>query len=84
MIPIHELLSRIRWDRQFAEGEFVIGYYDRHSGGILRVPFSSLSFPRDDHFRFALVDEEGAVHNIPYHRVREVYRNGERIWYRER
>ena len=82
MIPIHELLNRIRWDRAFGEGNFVIGYYDRHSGTILHVPFTDLSFAADEHFRFTLVDEEGAVHNIPYHRVREVFRNGELIWHR--
>jgi uncharacterized protein (UPF0248 family) len=83
MIPVHELLSRIRWDAEFAAADFVIGYYDRIGGEIRHVPFASLGFPPDDHFRFTLIDEEGAVHNIPYHRVREVFRNGERIWYRE-
>jgi uncharacterized protein (UPF0248 family) len=80
--PIHELLSRIRWDREFASAEFVIGYYDRLCDGIVRVPFSALSFPADDHFGFVLVDEEGALHSIPYHRVREVFRNGSLIWHR--
>lgn len=83
MTPIHELLNRIRWDRAFAEADFVIGYYDRNTGKTLHVPFTALSFSPDDHFRFILVDEEGAVHNIPYHRVREVFRNGELIWYRQ-
>lgn len=83
MIPIHELLSRIRWDQAFAQADFVIGYYDRLRGKTVRVPFTELSFPAEEHFRFALVDEEGAVHNIPYHRVREVFRNGKLIWHRE-
>jgi uncharacterized protein (UPF0248 family) len=83
MIPIHELLSRIRWDASFARADFVIGYYDRLSDAIRRVPFTALSFPPDDHFRFLLVDEEGALHHIPYHRVREVYRNGTLIWHRQ-
>jgi uncharacterized protein (UPF0248 family) len=82
MIPVHELLSRIRWDEAFGKADFVIGYHDRVSGKVEYVPFTQLAFPADDHFRFVLVDEEGAVHNIPYHRVREVLRNGERIWYR--
>ena len=29
MIPIQELLSRIRWDESFGKGDFEIGYYDR-------------------------------------------------------
>ncbi len=29
MTPIHELLNRIRWDPEFAQGEFQLGYYDK-------------------------------------------------------
>ena len=29
MIPIHELINRIRWNEAFAKGNFIIGYYDR-------------------------------------------------------
>jgi hypothetical protein len=28
MIPIHELLNRIRWDSELAKGNFELGYYD--------------------------------------------------------
>lgn len=83
MIPIHELLNRIRWDREFGKAKFVISYYDRHSGENLRVPFTDLLFSEGDQFGFTLVDEEGAVHHIPYHRVREVFRDGELIWHRK-
>ncbi len=82
MIPIHELLNRVRWDHDFGKGEFIISYYDRHTGENLQVPFTELSFSEDDHFGFTLVDNESEVHHIPYHRVREVYRNGELIWHR--
>ncbi len=82
MQPIHELLSRIRWDEAYAAAEFVIGYEDHLAAGIVRVPFSELWFPDDDPFRFAVLDEEGEEHHVPYHRVREVWRNGELIWAR--
>ena len=32
MMPIHELLSRIRRDEAFGQAEFEIGYYDRLLG----------------------------------------------------
>lgn len=82
MIPIQELLSRIRWDESFGAADFVIGYYDRVCDEILRVRFREIVFPTDDHFRFTLVDEEGMAHAVPLHRVREVWRNGELIWQR--
>lgn len=82
MIPIQELLSRIRWDATFGAAEFVLAYHDRIEGRLLRVPLREVSFPPDDHFAFDVLDAEGGVHHVPYHRVREVYRNGELIWQR--
>jgi len=81
-MPIHELLSRIRWDRQFGEGSFVIGYYDRLEDGIIRVPLRELFFQPDNHFAFDLIDNDGMLHSIPLHRIREVYKDGKLIWQR--
>jgi len=83
MMPIHELLSRIRWDERFGQAQFVIGYYDRVEKRIIRVPLRELYFEPGDHFAFDLIDQEGALHNIPLHRIKQVYRNGELIWHRE-
>ncbi|NOR43777.1 MAG: DUF504 domain-containing protein [Gammaproteobacteria bacterium] len=82
MIPIHELLNRIRWDEEYSKANFVIGYYDRVTDKIIRVSFKELYFDPEDHFDFSLVDEEGEAHTIPLHRIREVSRNGERVWER--
>jgi uncharacterized protein (UPF0248 family) len=83
VIPIHELLNRIRWDHRFGAAQFAIGYYDRTMDAIIVVPFGSLTFTPDDHFNFTLIDEEGAVHTIPLHRIRQVFRDGEMIWQRQ-
>lgn len=83
MTPIHELLNRIRWDRDFAQDDFRIGYYDRVEDRIIRVGLKELFFEPDDHFSFDLIDEEGELHSIPLHRIKEVYKNGELIWHRE-
>ena len=32
---------------------------------------------------FQVTGDEGEVHTVPLHRVKEVYRNGELIWHRE-
>ena len=82
MIPIHELLNRIRWDSDYGAARFAVGYYDRVAEGIIVVPFSALEFASGDHFGFTLVDEEGAVHTIPLHRIRQVFKNGVLIWER--
>jgi uncharacterized protein (UPF0248 family) len=82
MIPIHELLSRIRWDPEFAKGNFQLGYYDRGEDRIILTPLQAVTFPGDSPRAFQLVDHEGQVHRIPFHRVREVYRDSQRIWHR--
>ncbi len=82
MIPIHELLNRIRWDKAYAAADFEIGYYDRLGDCIIRVPMREIFFEPDDHFSFDLYDDEGELHSIPLHRIRQVFRNGELIWQR--
>lgn len=83
MIPIHELLNRIRWDAEYAKGDFQIGYFDRMQQKIIKVPLKQIAFIREDHFAFQFYDEEGEAHSVPLHRIKEVYRGGELIWHRE-
>lgn len=82
MTPVHEIFSRIRWDREYAAADFQVGYYDRMRNAIIRVPFDALHFDPADHFAFQVLDEEGESHTVPLHRVREIRRNGELIWQR--
>lgn len=83
MIPIHELLSRICWDAAFAAGDFVIGYYDRVERKIIEVPFERVRLEPGDHFSFQVSDPDGYAHEVPFHRVKAVYKNGQLIWHRE-
>jgi len=82
MTPIHELLARIRYDRGFGKGRFEIGYFDRREGTVHRVTFNEISFPEGERRVFEVVDESGQARRIPFHRVREVHRDGQRIWQR--
>lgn len=82
MIPINQLLSRIRWDTEFARGEFEIGYYDRVEDHIIRVPFHTVEFPEDKPHFLRLFGTDAELHEVPFHRVREIYKDGLRIWHR--
>ena len=82
MIPIHELLNRIRWDEAYGNADFVIGYYDRVEDKVITVSLKELFFVKEDHFDFELIDEDGITHTIPLHRIRQVFRNGELVWER--
>jgi len=82
MIPIQQLLHRIRWDAEFGRAEFVIGYHDRVRRCIVWVPFDAMQLEPGDPLAFTAVEADGSVHHVPLHRIREVLRNGERIWRR--
>ena len=82
MVPIHELLNRIRWDTEFARGNFELGYFDRVENRVIVVAFQELEFSHDDPQAFRLRDAEGRLHRVPFHRVREVYKDGQRLWQR--
>jgi len=84
MLPIHHLLNRIRWDREFGKGSFEIGYFDHIEQKIIRIPFRALHFEEGSHFFFEVENEEGELLQIPFHRVREVHKDGELIWNRSR
>ncbi|MEJ2181753.1 MAG: DUF504 domain-containing protein [Gammaproteobacteria bacterium] len=82
MKTAREILNQIRWDDRLTADSFAIGYYDRVEDEIVRVAFKEIQFPDDHHFLFEVVDEEGDLHSIPYHRVKEIYQNGRLIWHR--
>jgi uncharacterized protein (UPF0248 family) len=83
LIPLHELLSRIRWDSEFGRGEFRIGYLDHRCNELVHVPLQAAQPAPESHFCFNVADEEGVMHSVPYHRVKEVWKDGALIWRRE-
>ena len=83
MQPIHELLSRIRWDREFGLSSFEIGYFDRVENTIIRIPFEEIIQAPGNNFSFQIIDREGVGRTIPLHRVREVFRDGVLVWQRQ-
>ena len=82
MTPIHKLLNRIRWDKAFGQGRFEIGFWDRREGVIHRVALQDVAFPESAEHTFQFVDETGEHRRVPFHRIREVYRDGALIWQR--
>ncbi len=82
MIPIQDLLHRIRWDPAFGHGHFELAYWDRVDRREVRAPFDRDAFPGGEHFFFTAVTPDGGVHTIPLHRIRRVYRDGTLIWHR--
>ncbi|MCC6610520.1 MAG: DUF504 domain-containing protein [Burkholderiales bacterium] len=82
MIPIHELLARIRWDPAFGRARFAIGYWDRVTGAEVKVPLERIQVAPGSHFSFEAIEADGTLHTVPFHRVRTVWRDGELVWSR--
>ncbi len=82
MIPIQDLLNRIRWDKEFGKGAFEIGYIDHISRKIVHTPLEKMQFEEGNHFSFKIEDPEGNLQAIPFHRIREVRKDGALIWSR--
>jgi uncharacterized protein (UPF0248 family) len=82
MTPIQALLARIRWDRDFGRGEFTIGYWDRIARRVVRVPLARVELDPANRARLTATEPDGSVHEVPLHRIREVWRDGQLIWRR--
>lgn len=79
---IRKLLNRIRWDDEFGQGTFEVGIYDRVDDAVEFHFFEELHLEKGNHFSFAL-HVDGEVLTIPFHRIREVRKNGQTIWSRQ-
>jgi hypothetical protein len=49
---------------------------------MIMVPFRDVTFPADGAESFQIIGSEGQAHRVPFHRVREVYKDSQRIWHR--
>lgn len=82
MKPIHEILDRIRWDTDFQDADFELGYYDRVDDDIVRIRLNLDATDTREGGSFEIVDEEGRTRQVPLHRIRRVWRDRELIWSR--
>jgi len=83
MMTIESLLQRVRWDPCFGRGRFTIGYFDRIEHRIITVPLEQIHLEPGNHFSFTAIEPDGSLHDVPFHRVREVHRDGALIWQRK-
>ncbi|MBN2452217.1 MAG: DUF504 domain-containing protein [Lentisphaeria bacterium] len=82
VLPIRKLLDRIRWDDRFGAARFEIAWYDRAAGCRVCAPLEDVVLDIPSRFAFRVRREGEHDLAIPYHRVREVRRNGEIVWTR--
>jgi len=76
MVPIKELLNKIKWDKKEKKEEYEVGYWDRIRGKEIRIDYGKIESFDDEFFNF---DDS----QIPLHRIKRVYKKGKLVWERK-
>ncbi|MDP2906925.1 MAG: DUF504 domain-containing protein [Nanoarchaeota archaeon] len=76
MLPIKDLLNRIRWDDKENPEDYEIVYTDRVFKKEIKIRFKDISRIEDE---FMIVNEA----SIPLHRITKVYKKNKLIWERK-
>ena len=77
MIPIHELLNKIKWDAREHGHEFILYYVDFNK--LVALNHKDIKAIEGS---FMIVEKEGIDTQIPLHRVKRVEKDGKTIWQR--
>jgi len=79
MIPIKELLNKIKWDKNENPEDYTVGYYDRLRKEIIEIPYNKITHISEN---FMLIDANGEEKMIPLHAIKIVRKKGEQLWKR--
>ena len=79
MLPIHQLLNKIKWDKRENPEQYSIFYFDRILKKLIGISYTKIK--RLEGSFMVLNNEEET--NIPLHRVRKVIKNDKIVWERK-
>ncbi len=79
MMPIIDLLNKIKWDKKEKPEDYEIIYFDRILGKQMTMPYTKIQALEDPFM--VLRDKAGEV-RIPLHRIQEVKKKSKTIWKR--
>jgi len=79
MIPILDLLNKIKWDENEKPEEYLIFYFDRIVSKLIEIKFNDI---KKIDGSFMVLERNGEESNIPLHRIKEVKKSGKLIWKR--
>lgn len=78
MIPEHEILNKIKWDKKLTPSAYTIAYLDLRK--LTSIPYAAIKHIEDG---FMTIEKDGKDVAIPLHRIRTIRKNGEIIWQRK-
>lgn len=76
MIPIKDLLNKIKWDEKENPQDYEVVYIDRILQQEVKIKFKEISQIENN---FMIIDEA----SIPLHRITKVYKKGKLVWERK-
>ena len=79
MIPITELLNKIKWDKREKSEQYSIFYLDRILNKLIQIPYTKIKKLEGS---FMVLDDIDKT-NIPLHRVKKVMKNNVVVWERK-
>ena len=79
MLPIHQLLNKIKWDKRESPEQYSIFYFDRILNKLISIPYNNIK--RLEGSFMVLNNEEET--NIPLHRIKKVTKKDAVIWERK-
>ena len=80
MRPIHELINKIKWDPNEKSGAYSLLYYDRMQKCLIEFRFEEIQSIEDG---FIKIFKEQELISIPFHRIKQVKKDGTIIWERK-
>ena len=79
MIPIKDLINKIKWDKRENMHDYSIFYFDRILKKLIRIPYTKIKRLEGT---FMVIDNEEES-DIPLHRIKKVTKNNAVVWERK-
>ena len=79
MIPIKDLLNKIKWDKRELPEEYLVYYLDRISQKLIKINYNDIKKFEDN---FIVIEKNNEETYIPMHRIKEVRKNNVLVWKR--
>jgi uncharacterized protein (UPF0248 family) len=77
MIPIKDLINKIKWDKRENPGDYSLSYIDL--GKKKELTYTDIKRLEGN---FMVIERNGEETEIPLHRIREVKKKGRVVWKR--
>ena len=79
MLPIQQLLNKIKWDKRENPSDYTLFYFDRILNKLVSIPYNKIKRLEGSFMVLDNIEET----NIPLHRIKKVAKKDAVIWERK-